>query len=140
MPGIPQLSENQLEAVCDVLGETSTGLTGTEIGNLLARCRIDDPSPGITKRKRLFEALHAKQQHDECADNVGVPFESRFTVSRTGEKSVLWYRFRDQKGNSGSEQVRNEMLRTNPLQEEARRVLRFGCHCRRHNFACDKHN
>jgi uncharacterized protein (TIGR02391 family) len=70
MSRIPQLSENQIEAVCDILGETSTGLTGTEIGSLLARCRIDDPSPGITKRKRLFEALHAKQQNDGCANNV----------------------------------------------------------------------
>jgi uncharacterized protein (TIGR02391 family) len=64
------LSDNQLEAVCLVLGDTATGLTGTQIGTLLARCGIDDPLPGITKRKRLFEALHAKQKHDTCANNV----------------------------------------------------------------------
>jgi hypothetical protein len=32
---------------------------------------------------------------------TGTPFKSRFTVSRTGERSVLWYRFRDQKDYSG---------------------------------------
>ena len=31
-----------------------------------------------------------------------LPKESRFTVLRTGETGVLWCRFRDQKGNSGS--------------------------------------
>jgi hypothetical protein len=30
------------------------------------------------------------------------PMKSRFTVSRTGQTDILWCRFRDQKGNSGS--------------------------------------
>ena len=38
-----------VEGVAQVLGETSTGLTGSEIGRLLAQCGIDDPSSGSTK-------------------------------------------------------------------------------------------
>lgn len=67
---IAKIHDNRLQAICDVLGDTSAGLTGTEIGQLLARCGIDDPLPGITKRKRLFEALRARQEEDGCANNA----------------------------------------------------------------------
>jgi uncharacterized protein (TIGR02391 family) len=70
MSAIPSLNENQLQAVADIIGDTSLGLTGTEIGQLLERCGIEDPYPGITKRKRLFAALRAQQQKDHCANNV----------------------------------------------------------------------
>jgi uncharacterized protein (TIGR02391 family) len=70
MPVIPSFSEQQLQAICDVLGDTSDGLTGSEIGRLLAQCRIEDPSPGVTKRNRLFHALSKRQQQDYCANNI----------------------------------------------------------------------
>ena len=61
---------DQLQALCDVLGATSTGLTGNEIGQLLSVCRIDDPTPSTTKRNRLFEALQARQAQDQCSNAV----------------------------------------------------------------------
>jgi uncharacterized protein (TIGR02391 family) len=70
MAAIPSLSENQLQAIANVLGDTSAGFTGSEIGDLLKRAGIDDVSPGITKRNRLFDALSAKQQRDGCANNL----------------------------------------------------------------------
>jgi len=36
----------------------------------LSRCGIADPSPGITKRDRLFDALRARQESDGCANHV----------------------------------------------------------------------
>jgi uncharacterized protein (TIGR02391 family) len=50
-------SLNQIQAIADALGDTTDGLTGTEIGLLLANARIDDADPGITKRKRLLNAF-----------------------------------------------------------------------------------
>ncbi|OJA64486.1 TIGR02391 family protein [Burkholderia ubonensis] len=50
-------SLSQLEAIADALGDTADGLTGAEIGLLLANARIDDVAPGITKRKRLLNAF-----------------------------------------------------------------------------------
>jgi hypothetical protein len=42
--------EEHLQAVADVLGDTYGGLTGSEIGRLLALCGVDDPYPDLTKR------------------------------------------------------------------------------------------
>jgi uncharacterized protein (TIGR02391 family) len=70
MAAIGKLEETRLQAICRVIGDTAEGLTGSQIGQLLSRCGIDDPSPGITKRDRLFDALRAKQDRDGCANNV----------------------------------------------------------------------
>jgi uncharacterized protein (TIGR02391 family) len=70
MAAIPKIDETRLQAVCDVLGDTSSGFTGSEIGQLLERCAVPDLEPTITKRKRLFEALRRKQERDGCANNV----------------------------------------------------------------------
>ena len=70
MPTYPVFPANELRALCDVLGETDAGLTGREIGELLSTCCIADPARGITKRRRLFEALSARQSQDQCSNNV----------------------------------------------------------------------
>jgi uncharacterized protein (TIGR02391 family) len=67
---IPNIDTEVLRSVCNILADTSSGLTGTEIGNLLNSCGIPDPFSSITKRLRLFEALKAKQLKDRCANNV----------------------------------------------------------------------
>jgi uncharacterized protein (TIGR02391 family) len=67
---VPSFNEANLEQLCNVLGDTSTGLTGSEIGRYLRECGIEDPNPGMTKRVRLYEALSARQRADRCANNV----------------------------------------------------------------------
>lgn len=67
---IPSFKEANLEQLSNVLGDTTTGLTGSEIGRYLRECNISDPLPLMTKRIRLYEALKAKQQGDGCANNV----------------------------------------------------------------------
>jgi uncharacterized protein (TIGR02391 family) len=70
MAAISSLDGTHLEAICQVLGQTEGGLTGTEISRYLAQCGIADPAPTENKRQRLFEALKAKQRQDRCANNV----------------------------------------------------------------------
>jgi uncharacterized protein (TIGR02391 family) len=70
MAVIPSLDDNTLRAICDVIGDTSVGLTGSEIGRLLAQQGIADIEPMITKRHRLFSALQSKQKKDRCANNI----------------------------------------------------------------------
>lgn len=69
MAKIEKFPLNSLESICNILADTSSGLTGTEIGKYLSRCGIPD---GITstKRIRLYEDLSAKQKQDDCANSV----------------------------------------------------------------------
>lgn len=67
---ITSFNEANLEQVCNVLGDTTTGLTGSEIARYLSQCGIHDPMPGMTKRTRLYEALIARQRGDGCANNI----------------------------------------------------------------------
>jgi uncharacterized protein (TIGR02391 family) len=67
---IPKIDTAILEKVCRILGDTTSGLTGSEIGRYLRECGIPDDSPTITKRDRLFAALSEKQRLDHCANNV----------------------------------------------------------------------
>lgn len=70
MPAHPSFDEPNLQAIADILGDTSTGLTGSEIGRYLKDCGIPDPEPSMTKRHRLYSALAAKQLSDRCANNI----------------------------------------------------------------------
>lgn len=54
-------TQSQLQAIADALGDTSDGLTGSEIAHLLATCRMLDPSPQMTKRYRLYNAFAESQ-------------------------------------------------------------------------------
>lgn len=70
MAVIQKLDEANLQAICDILGATDTGLTGSKIGQYLRECGCPDPTPQITKRSRLYAALLEKQNSDRCANNV----------------------------------------------------------------------
>lgn len=70
MPAIPCIDETHLEAICEVLGATEGGLTGSEIGRYLREFGIEDPEPNNTKRIRLFAALRARQRRDGCSNNA----------------------------------------------------------------------
>lgn len=67
---IPTIDTEVLRSLCNILADTSSGLTGSEIGQLLNACGIADPLPSYTKRHRLFEALNNKQTADRCANNI----------------------------------------------------------------------
>ena len=79
MAAIGTLDPAVLRDVCDVIGDTDTGLTNREIDDLLAEAGIGDPNKQpaspyvyrpINKRSRLFEALHARQRNDKSANAV----------------------------------------------------------------------
>lgn len=87
---IQSFPDQKLRAICDVLGETSEGLSGGEIRRLLADCCIDDPYPGLTKRHRLFEALSTRQKVDGCANNVARFICAAMDPVRYAEKRALF--------------------------------------------------
>lgn len=54
---LPRLTPNQIEQIARIMGDTRNGFTGSEIGHHLAQCSMDDPDPGLTKWKRLYNAF-----------------------------------------------------------------------------------
>ncbi len=70
MAAAPELNDATLQAICDILADTQTGLSGSEIGRHLSACGIADPTPQATKRHRLFQALHARQVQDRCGNHA----------------------------------------------------------------------
>ena len=70
MPAHPSFNEPNLQAIADIMGDTGSGLTGSEIARYLRECGIPDPEPSMTKRHRLYTALAAKQNTDRCANNI----------------------------------------------------------------------
>lgn len=63
-------SQAQLEAIAQALGDTDAGLRGSEIEHLLTSARIGDPTPAITKWKRLYNAFAESQNHLQHRRNV----------------------------------------------------------------------
>lgn len=57
MSAFPALNNAELESISNILGDTSTGFTGSEIGRLLLLCHIPDAWPNGTKRIRIFNSL-----------------------------------------------------------------------------------
>jgi len=70
MAAISKFDEPTIQALCDVLGDADTGLTGSEIGRFLRECDFPDPFPAMTKRYRLSAAFVARQNKDRCANNL----------------------------------------------------------------------
>ena len=50
-------TQAQLQAIADALGDTSEGLTGSEIHHLLLTAKLIDVDPPATKRIRIYNAF-----------------------------------------------------------------------------------
>ena len=53
------LKASTIESISNILGDTSYGLTGTQISKRLKECNIEDIEPDLTKRIRLCMALQS---------------------------------------------------------------------------------
>ena len=58
-------AQSELEAIAAALGDTTHGLTGSEIAHLLTTCHMSDPSTVMTKWKRLHNAFVERQNHSK---------------------------------------------------------------------------
>jgi uncharacterized protein (TIGR02391 family) len=59
-----------LEAICRAIGDIPVGLSGTDINKYLQDCSIQNSTPDITKWKRLYHALSAKQSRAGNANDI----------------------------------------------------------------------
>lgn len=72
MEHVPPFNAQQLTAIAKALGDTSDGLTGSQIEYLLAQSKIPDTHPTLTKWQRLFNAFAAFQNKREFGNHVVV--------------------------------------------------------------------
>ena len=70
------LTQGQIEKIAHILGDTQSGLTGTEIGFLLNSCSIDDVDSNNTKWKRLYNAF-VERHNKTGSDNFIMKFISK---------------------------------------------------------------
>lgn len=79
MANLSCFASAELEAVCKVLADTTCGLTGSEITNLLLEIGVTDTDPTITKWKRLYNAMAGKQNQVQ-AGNFLIQFINKAMV------------------------------------------------------------
>lgn len=96
MNHIPCFEVSVLEAVCRALGDTGDGLTGQEIGYILADMDLEDLAAGMTKWKRIFNAL-ALQQNNYQIGNHMIMFVNRAMVpARFVQRPAQFQKLQDQ--------------------------------------------
>jgi uncharacterized protein (TIGR02391 family) len=64
------LTQPVLEGVSKILGDTNSGLTGSEIQRFLSQCKIADVSPASTKWKRIYDAFAIHQNKQQCSNDI----------------------------------------------------------------------
>ncbi|UOG32656.1 TIGR02391 family protein [Leptospira noguchii] len=60
----------QIEMLSKILGDTNFGLTGAEISRFLAQSNIRDTDPGMTKWKRLYNALVTAHNERKSGNHI----------------------------------------------------------------------
>lgn len=82
----PPFTAQHLESICRMLAHTDEGLTGAEIGYILADCQIGDPDPSLTKWHRLFNAFVKFQNTHQVGNHVLVFITRAMTPARYTKK------------------------------------------------------
>lgn len=66
----PMFEPHVLEGLCRSIGDTSDGLSGTEIGQILVNSNIPDIDSQNTKWKRLYSAFADWQNKNQCSNHI----------------------------------------------------------------------
>lgn len=75
MAVIPPFKPSTLETLCEIIGETDTGLTGTEIHRFILQAQMEDVSYNegfLAKRKKLYNAFAHEINTHHCSNNIVV--------------------------------------------------------------------
>ena len=95
MQHIAPFNAQHLTAIAKSLGDTSDGLTGSEIAALLVASKIRDTDPGATKWRRLYNALAAFQNERQFGNHVVVFINAAMDPVRFTAEPQKFRRWRD---------------------------------------------
>jgi len=87
----PNIQSYHLDSICEIIANTSDGLTGTEISKLLGDCRLDDIDPLNSKRKRLYNAFAKYQNNNQCSNKILNFLTTAMQPARYLGKEELFY-------------------------------------------------
>src|SRR5438105_5043978 len=93
---VPTFNPQQLQSIAKVLADTSDGLTGSEIGYLLADCKIPDISSDMTKWKRLFNAFVTIQNEKQIGNHVLMFINRAMNPAQYAKRHEPFQRRRDE--------------------------------------------
>ena len=89
----PKLEPHLLESICRTIADTKSGITGSEIGKILADTDIDDIDPLNTKWKRLYNAFVNWQNKKQCSNNILKFIQNALQPVRyIGKEEIFQYR------------------------------------------------
>jgi uncharacterized protein (TIGR02391 family) len=95
-PRPPAFTAAQLESLCRCLADTDSGLTGTEIGHFLRQVKTADPDPTMTKWRRLYNALSARQNKDRHGGRTLAFIHASVDPARYSGKHTVFERRRQE--------------------------------------------
>ena len=87
---VPPFSAEHIEALSHVLADSPDGLTGAEIGEILGKMNIADPTPDLKPWKRLFNSLVAFQNQYQLGNGVVVFITRAMDPSQYNEQALLF--------------------------------------------------
>src|SRR5262245_60592219 len=70
MERVTPFDSQQLESIARVLADTAEGLSGSEIEHLLRECKMADPTPSMSKWKRLYNAFTEAQNRYQFGNHI----------------------------------------------------------------------
>jgi uncharacterized protein (TIGR02391 family) len=92
---VPPFPAERLEAISKVLADTETGLTGSQIDHLLRNSNIPNPTPDMTKWKRLYNAFVDFQNEHHVGNHVIVCIKRAMDPARYVEEPAVFRSRRD---------------------------------------------
>jgi len=70
MKKLKPIRANILEGISRIIGDTSRGLTGSEIGYILQMAKLKDVDPSNTKWKRIYNSFVEFQNNSQSCNNI----------------------------------------------------------------------
>ena len=81
------LSQGVLERIAKIIGDTSDGLTGSEIAYFLSNSGMVDTDPATTKWRRLYNAFVTNQNSQQCSNSILKFIQTAVHPTRYTDKS-----------------------------------------------------
>ncbi|MCT4616147.1 MAG: TIGR02391 family protein [Marinifilaceae bacterium] len=78
----PLIKPNILESICEVVADTSKGLTGSELSKAILDAKMKDINPEMTKWKRLYNSCVEVQNRTGYSNNILTLIQKSYHPSR----------------------------------------------------------